>query len=540
MKDMKKMKKGFLVFLAIVLVVATLAGCGETETASVDFEVTTDGTYPIDTDTTLTYWVQMHESVAANHGSLNETVFHDELVAQTGINVEFINPPITQVTEQFNLLIASREFPDIIEWGWYGFTGGPHAAIEDGVILPLNSVFEKAAPNLSAYLEANEDVAKQVQTDEGEYYCFPMFRESDYLNTYYGPMFRKDLLDEAGLDVPETVDEWETALYAFKDMGVEIPLAMQLDKSKLNMCSAFLGAYGVKGGMFVENGEVKFGPYMEEAFTPFIERMTQWYADGLIDPDFTETTSSYVTEVGVSGKWGAIFGSCGGNFGSWIPSIQASNPDAEFVPAKYPVMNKGESPKFGQKNFIANPSGGCAAISTQCKDVELAARLLDFGYSDDGFMLYNFGKEGESYEMIDGVPTYTDIITDTTKNDGQPMSYMIATYARANYFGPMIQAEGYMRQYAKLDVQKEAIEVWSENVDTDYALPYVTLTAEENSEYSTIMNDVNTYMEESVYKFVTGVTSLDELPNYYAELERMGIERAIEINQAAYERYIAR
>lgn len=80
----------------------------------------------------------------------------------------------------------------------------------------------------------------------------------------------------------------------------------------------------------------------------------------------------------------------------------------------------------------------------------------------------------------------------------------------------------------------------SQSDNTDYALPAVTLTAEENSEYSTIMNDVGTYMEETLYKFITGVTSLDELPNYYAELKRLGIERAIEINQTAYERYIAR
>ena len=161
---------------------------------------------------------------------------------------------------------------------------------------------------------------------------------------------------------------------------------------------------------------------------------------------------------------------------------------------------------------------------------------MDYGYSDAGFLLYNFGKEGESYTMVDGVPTYTELIT----NNEKPMSYMIGLYARSSYFGPMVQAEQYMRQYAKLDVQKEGIEVWMQNENTDHILPNVTLTADENSEYSKIMADIDTYRQEMLYNFITGTVSLEKLPEYFATMKDMGIERAIEINQTAYERYINR
>lgn len=529
--------KKLALFMAVFFAAVSISGCSgkNKQAASVDFEVTTDGTYPVKTDKTITYWVQMHESVAANYNSLNETRFGEELIKQTGINVEFIHPPITQIAEKFNLLIASREFPDIIEWGWDKFTGGPQAAIDNDIILPLNEVFDKVAPNFSKYLTEKEEIAKTISTDEGNYFCFPMFRESDYLNTFAGPMFRKDLLDKAGLSVPETISEWETALYAFKDMGVEVPLMVSLSNSALSSYSAFLGAYGVPGGFYVENGKVNFGPANEEAMSNFIRLMAKWYQDGILDPNFVDDTNNRKMALGASGTWGVAFGSCGGNFGAWIPTIQKSEKNAEFVPAKFPVLTKGETPKFGQKNFSATGTG--AAITTQCKDVELAARLLDFGYSKQGFLLYNFGTEGESYEMVDGVPTYTDMITNTDANSGQPMSYMIAKYARASYFGPFMQAEDYMKQYAKLDVQKQGIETWMQNSQTDYALPAVTLTTEENNEYSTIMADIDTYREEQLYKFITGTESLDKLPEYFATLKTMGIERAIEINQAAYERY---
>ena len=120
------------------------------------------------------------------------------------------------------------------------------------------------------------------------------------------------------------------------------------------------------------------------------------------------------------------------------------------------------------------------------------------------------------------------------------MSHMIAKYARASYSGPFVQAENYMKQYARLDVQKQAIDIWSETDQLKYALPFVTLTAEENSEFSTIMNDIDTYREEQVYKFITGTIGLDQLPNYFKTLDEMGINRAIEIIQVAYERYLNR
>ena len=538
---MKKSRTAIIA--AVILGITMLSSCGgnKNETGkNVDFEVKTDGSYPIQTDKTITWWVSMHESVAANFSSLNETQFAKERIAQTGVNVEFIHPPMAQVTEKFNLMIASQDYPDIIETKWNGFAGGgPHAAIEDGVIIPLNNVIEKAAPNLNAYLSENNDVLKGVSTDEKEIFAFPFVRESDYLSTYFGPMFRKDYLDRAGLDVPETIQEWETALYAFKDMGVEIPLAVTLDNGKMKNSSPFLGAYGAMGDFYVEDGKVKFGPYDDAVeFTEFVKLMAKWYKDGILNPNFVNTKSDAQSALGISGKWGVIFASSGGSFGSWIPAIQKNNPDAEFVPAKYPVLNKGETPKFGQKNFKCD--AGIAAISTQCEEIELAARLLDYAYSEKGYMLYNFGKEGESYQMIDGIPTYTEMITNPDVNGGKPMGQMIAKYARASYSAPMIQSENYMKQYAKLDVQKQAIDTWSDTKQTEYALPYVLMTAEENSEYSAIMADINTYRQEELYKFITGTESLDRLSDYFTTLKNMKIERAIEINQTAYERYLER
>ena len=65
----------------------------------------------------------------------------------------------------------------------------------------------------------------------------------------------------------------------------------------------------------------------------------------------------------------------------------------------------------------------------------------------------------------------------------------------------------------------------------------VAPTAEESEEYSTIMNEVETYRDEMTNKFILGTESLDNFDQYVETLNSLGLQRAIEIQDAALERY---
>ena len=239
-----------------------------------------------------------------------------------------------------------------------------------------------------------------------------------------------------------------------------------------------------------------------------------------------------------NGEAAAAFGSAGGDFGKWIPAAQAQDPNARFIPVKYPVLNKGETPKFGQKGFPV--SGFGAAISGKSKNVELAARFLDYGYSEEGHMTYNFGKEGESYTMQDGVPTYTDIILDNDKNGGMGVGPAMGKYIRACYNGPFVQDVNYLTQFYTMPEQLEGVKTWAETETLTYKMPPAPLTEEENKEYTKIMSDIDTYRQEVMYKTLTGKSALSDLDAYFAEMKNRGIERAIELQQTAYDRYMAK
>ena len=61
------------------------------------------------------------------------------------------------------------------------------------------------------------------------------------------------------------------------------------------------------------------------------------------------------------------------------------NPDYELSACKWPVLNKGDKPMYGFRNTKFFDGG--IAIGGTCKDPVLAAKVLDYGYSEDGYMI---------------------------------------------------------------------------------------------------------------------------------------------------------
>ena len=56
---------------------------------------------------------------------------------------------------------------------------------------------------------------------------------------------------------------------------------------------------------------------------------------------------------------------------------------------------------YGHYDFALN--GYYAIITPSCKNIEAAVMFLNYGYSEAGSKLFNFGIEGESFEVVDGI-----------------------------------------------------------------------------------------------------------------------------------------
>lgn len=554
-------KKSLSLLLAAAMAAGTLAGCGnakpaaETGTAGAGAAETTAGgsaaagteasepagefSYPMAEGGKLQYWCDLTTTVSANYANLGESPFGKGWMERTGVDIQFLHPPTGQLKEQFSLILADGNLPDLMEYNWVtDYPGGPEKAIRDGVINPLNDIINQYCPNLKAYLEANPEIDRMVKTDDGNYYAFPFIRGDERLMNTIGLMLREDWLQELGLEVPTTMDEWHTVLTAFKEKkGAAAPYTFEYTNGQYLTSDPFAYAYGTNRSFYVaSDGTVHFGA-AEEGYKEFLNTMAQWYAEGLIDPDIATLKNDQVSAKMTNGVSGASMGQAGSRMGTWTAAAQATTPAFKLVAAPPPSLVKGEKAEFGQ---VENAYSGRAsvAITTSCKDVERAARLMDYAYGEEGHMYFNFGIEGESYTMVDGYPTYTDTILNNP--DGLPVSQAMSAYIRGNYNGPFVQDVRYLEQYYTLEEQKETPVVWGDSNGKAHLIPPITPTSEESKEFSTIMNEINTYRDEMTLKFMFGTESLDNFDTYVKNMENMGLKRALEIQNAALDRYNAR
>ncbi len=113
----------------------------------------------------------------------------------------------------------------------------------------------------------------------------------------------------------------------------------------------------------------------------------------------------------------------------------------------------------------------------------------------------------------------------------------MSMYVRGSYNGPFIQDKRYAEQFFTLPTQREAINVWKKTDTDKYSLPPLTPTPEESSEYAKIMSDINTLVDEMTLKIVLGTESVEQYPKYLDKMKSLKLDRAIEIQKAALDRF---
>ena len=96
---------------------------------------------------------------------------------------------------------------------------GASKAAEDGIIARINPYLDTLAKDYKAVFTSKPEYEKNLRADNGDIYGFACFRGGKMSMVFFGPMIRKDILDKAGVAVPETIDEWHTALVALKNNG---------------------------------------------------------------------------------------------------------------------------------------------------------------------------------------------------------------------------------------------------------------------------------------------------------------------------------
>ena len=496
--------------------------------------------YPMDTDESLSLIATFPDPLFASYpNAMADCSIYKVAEEKTGIHVDYEGLSTSASAEKFNVMIAGGDLPDMVGWG-LNYTSGNDDAIEKEDYLDLSEYVAEYAPNYYRYLSTDDELLKTALTASGYLPAFFALVTEDSLGKA-GLVIRTDELEKLGLDKPYTTDEWEETLEAFKNDGIDQPLVMLAPGAMMDNFIA--GAFDVAAycnnfpmsaaPLFVKDGEVKFGP-VEEGFKEYITLMNEWYNKGYIDSDFISINANwngpdYASAI-TTGEAG-IFYADWGNIGGYIEASEIEGFDLE---ATYD-MHASEDSVNHFAVFQKKSAGNGVIVTSNCENVELACRWADWWYTDEGSLLANYGVEGEGFEYVDGVPTFTDLVTDSDMG----MRDALLVYASNNTVCCVVDNNAVASGYSEVD--KAAPEIWAEGVDDAYVIPTTvtqSLTAEENSEAVNIYSDIETLCMESIAKFITGDKSLDEYDAFVEQIQSMNIQGYLDIYQAAYDRYM--
>lgn len=542
-------KKMLSCLLAGTMVLGMLSGCGKTEVnsseasqSSTPKQETTVGsteastpvveepkeiTYPLEGNVKLTIGVAPNATVSGVCAGWAETAIMKEWQKQTGVEIEFVE------AKDMNLLLAGGDMPDII-LGWQGnsnYPGGWSAAIKDKIIQPITEYYEEFAPDYAKLLAENPE--KEQAWVDGEMWGFAYLLETMDQSCSSGMIIRQDWLDDLGMKAPTNHEELYDVLKAFKEKkGAEYPLGMSTGDIydymvKRGMMTSSFGL--AQAQHYVLDGVVQ-PCYVGEEYKEVVTFFHKLYEEGLLDPNCAAVDSATKMSNFLNGKSGMMFGAIGSGLGS---ILEATKDDPNFkaagvAPFKTP---DGDISMCSQYTGVLLQQG--AFITTACKDIEAACKFLNFGYTEAGLDMFNFGIEGVSYEVVNGEKQYMDetIRTNPNMTVTQAMYY----YTRALIGGPFMQQLDYLHKYNNKPEQIEALTNWSQSNAVDYCVPKLAMSTEDATTYSNIMADINTYSKESLAKFIVGEMSLDDWDKYEKQMEAFGLDTATELTQKYYD-----
>ncbi len=491
--------------------------------------------YPVaDGSETLTYWYSYPPFVPNFLDDVSNKEIYLAINEAVGVNIQVVGFSLVNASEQFQLMIASGDYTDIIYGFGSQYSGSVEGAVEDEIIMDLSDKLEEFAPDYCNYLYSDEEVNLAVHTDAGYIPSFCGIND-EARSVNGGLIIRTDYLDAVGMEMPSTYEELEEALIAFKN---ELNVPAPYWSNPAGYVVETTAGYGISPGFYVEDDTVKYGFY-EDGFYDYLTMMNRWFTEGLLYSDFAAQSASQQfppSDMVNNSQVGVWFNSL--NEMRSYSSETSTDPNFAISGLPVPAGEEGATTHFSTVTSKVDTRGG-NFISTNCSDPELAMAWCNYWYTEEGCLLANYGIEGKSWERdADGNPQFTDLVVN---NPDMAFDIAISVYCEFN-------GGGYYILNAKTDsnyteVQLEARKNWLTNSDTACNYPgYASLNADESSVYSTYIGDITTYVEEMSLKYITGGEPLTEesFATYKQTMDDFGMQECIEVYQAAYDRYLQR
>ncbi|MDF9839805.1 MULTISPECIES: extracellular solute-binding protein [unclassified Paenibacillus] len=336
--------------------------------------------------------------------SWGESLTSKYVTEKTGVNVK-LEVPSGEANEHITLMMTSGQLPDLISMG--SWETAVKKLWEGDHVFALNELADQYDPYF--YKVAGDGTLKWYRQENGNTYGIPndsyspnLMHETGMTAANQTFLVRKDLYEEMGSPDLSTPEGFLGALQLLKDKYPEY---------KGQPMSPFFAQGNVPYGMteYLQNllavphekdGKV-YDRVTDPEYLTWLKTFRTAYERGLINVDFLVDSDTQVEEKTNNARYFMMIREWTG-MTAVNPLLAASaNPDSYYIAVDGPQNSKGDSAKL----FPGNMDGWMVTmISKSTKNPERAIRFLTYLASEEGQQDLFLGKEGETWETVDGKP----------------------------------------------------------------------------------------------------------------------------------------
>lgn len=469
----------------------------------------------------------IHNDLVFNENwSVFKEAFKDTNIKLKGVGSKNLADEI----QAFNLIITFGDLPDIISLS-------QSDKLEElgmkGKMLPLNDLIDKYAPNIKAFFEKYPRYKKDAISADGNIYFIPDYYDWYAMRASQGLYIRKDWLNKLNLTIPNTMEEFYKTLKAFKTQdpngnGIsdETPY---FERNIEFVEKELLGLFGAKISFYIDKNKVKFGP-KEERFKEAITEIIKWYNEGLIDPEiFTRgfQTRDYILKNNLGGATFDWFSSTS----TYNTSLKDEVDNFEFIAIDPPLYKGKRYAPDARPTYL-----GGWGITKSAKNPISIIKYFDYWFSPKGYELANWGIEGDTFlRDIDGNKYFTKkVMKDKNRT---PLQVLREEGIQFRIGGP--QDYEYEKAWGETDAN-----FWMKRYTQEGFLvepmPTLKYTLDENEKLQVIKPKLDAFVKDMCQRWILGVEDFDTTYDIFLkELENIGLNEVLEINQKAYDRFIS-
>ena len=466
-----------------------------------------------------------------------QTAFLKEIGEKTGVEIEWQPYYNANWADQKSLMLASglSALPD-------AFFGS--ISLTDADIIPnadyfveLSELIPQYMPNLTAIFEKDPAMKALVTDAEGNIWSLPKklpMRPSTANQMYINKVW----LEELGLAMPTTYAELADVLVKFSQSGEGRYgfIASSSLSGDLNNLLVCFGTQVSRAGNYMgmnATGEPVFMP-MQENYKEAVKWARELYVSGALDPEhFTQTADmvrAKIQDTEAGPRTGIVF--------AWTADSELLGNAKDYVVV--PALEGPDGNRYVESDpTFLNYGKNELVITKNCKDVGALLTWADQFYTDEASLQTYYGSIGDGKIAKNDDGTYEVLLP--TAESGINLDTSCWTFSFRDH-GPKYMNAEFEKNIILPTTEGDGIKLADDAVSAAYVrdtFPVVAYTADELDEKAFLSADIYSYMSQQYAHWITEGGVDEEWDAYIAQLEAMNVQDLIDIELAAYARYIA-